>query len=45
MKWLGFPSKEGDKKDCYAVFERLVKKGDFPKNMTEFLEIMESGLE
>ena len=45
MKWLGFTSKEGDKKDCYAVFNRLVKKCDFPKKMIDFLVIMESGLE
>jgi toxin YhaV len=43
--WLGFPRKEGDKKDCYAVFEKLVQRGDSPKNMTEFLKILESGLE
>lgn len=35
--WLGFPRKEGDKKDCYAIFEKLVKKGEFPQTMTEFL--------
>jgi toxin YhaV len=35
--WLGFPRKAGDKKDCYAVFEKLVKRGDFPRNMTDFL--------
>jgi toxin YhaV len=43
--WLGFPRKAGDKKDCYAVFEKLVQRGDFPKNMTEFLKILEFGLE
>ncbi len=43
--WLGFPRKAGDKKDCYAVFEKLVQRGEFPKNMTDFLKILESGLE
>ena len=28
--WLGFPRKEGDKKDCYRVFAKMVKKGQFP---------------
>jgi toxin YhaV len=36
--WLGFPRKEGDKKDCYAVFEKLVRKGEFPQTMTELLK-------
>lgn len=40
--WLGFPRKEGDKKDCYTVFEKLVKRGDFPTNMQDFLQILES---
>ncbi|QUS61836.1 type II toxin-antitoxin system YhaV family toxin [Synechocystis sp. PCC 7339] len=35
--WLGFPRKQGDKKDCYAVFEKLVRQGEFPQTMTEFL--------
>jgi len=43
--WLGFPRKEGDKKDCYAVFEKLVQRGEFPKSMTEFLQVLESSLE
>lgn len=36
--WLGFPRKEGDKKDCYAVFEKLVKSGEFPKTMADFMK-------
>jgi toxin YhaV len=39
--WLGFPRKEGDKRDCYVVFEKLVKKGEFPKSMTDFMAIIE----
>ena len=29
--WLGFPCKEGDKKDCYQVFTKKVENGDFPE--------------
>lgn len=36
--WLGFPRKEGDKKDCYNVFAKLVKNGDFPENLETFLD-------
>jgi toxin YhaV len=39
--WLGFPRKEGDKKDCYLVFSKLVANGYFPENMSSFLEILE----
>ncbi|MFM9088271.1 MAG: type II toxin-antitoxin system YhaV family toxin [Cyanobium sp.] len=28
--WLGFPRKEGDRNDCYAVFSRLVRRGELP---------------
>ncbi len=28
--WLGFPRKEGDKKDCYQVFTKKVENGEFP---------------
>ena len=28
--WLGFPRKQGDRNDCYAVFQRMVSRGDFP---------------
>lgn len=30
--WLGFPRKEGDREDCYAVFSRMVRRGDFPED-------------
>lgn len=36
--WLGFPRKEGDKKDCYRLFSKLVERGEFPDDMTSFLE-------
>lgn len=39
--WLGFPRKEGDKKDCYAVFEKLVKRGEFPKTMADFIAVLD----
>ena len=26
--WLGFPRKDGDRNDCYAVFSRLVQRGE-----------------
>ncbi|HEY9824693.1 MAG TPA: type II toxin-antitoxin system YhaV family toxin [Stenomitos sp.] len=35
--WLGYPRKEGDKKDCYAAFSRLVARGDFPNTLDELL--------
>lgn len=28
--WLGFPRKEGDKKDCYRIFSKMVQQGQFP---------------
>jgi toxin YhaV len=35
--WLGFPRKEGDKKDCYQVFTKKVENGDFPENVDQFM--------
>jgi toxin YhaV len=34
--WLGFPRKEGDKKDCYFVFPKKVKNGEFTESIDEF---------
>jgi toxin YhaV len=28
--WLGFPRKEGDRRDCYQVFSRMVASGKLP---------------
>ena len=28
--WLGYPRKNGDRNDCYAVFTRLVQRGELP---------------
>ena len=33
--WLGFPRKEGDKKDCYRLFAKMVKNGRFPSNLED----------
>ena len=30
--WLGFPRKEGDRNDCYAVFQQMVRRGDLPQD-------------
>ena len=30
--WLGFPRKEGDRNDCYALFSRLVRRGELPED-------------
>ncbi|MFN8747752.1 MAG: type II toxin-antitoxin system YhaV family toxin [Pseudanabaena sp.] len=35
--WLGFPRKEGDKNDCYEVFSRMVRNGDFPNDLDQLL--------
>ena len=35
--WLGFPRKEGDKKDCYEVFTKRVENGDFPDKIEQFM--------
>jgi toxin YhaV len=36
--WLGFPRKEGDKKDCYRVFAKMVKKGQFPLSLKDIID-------
>ena len=28
--WLGFPRKEGDRRDCYQVFSSMVENGKLP---------------
>ena len=35
--WLGFPRKEGDKKDCYEVFTKRVENGDFLDKIEQFM--------
>lgn len=40
--WLGYPRKEGDKKDCYAVFTKMVFRGEIPQKTEDLrLEIEE----
>lgn len=36
--WLGYPRKEGDKKDCYAVFQKMVDRGEFPEKLDDLLD-------
>jgi toxin YhaV len=36
--WLGYPRKEGDKDDCYAVFEKMVTRGEFPESVDELIQ-------
>jgi toxin YhaV len=40
--WLGFPRKEGDKKDCYKVFTKKVKNGEFPESIDELKAELQS---
>lgn len=40
MLWLGFPRKEGDKKDCYEIFSKMVINGNFPEDMNSFLDLI-----
>ncbi|MBH8575126.1 type II toxin-antitoxin system YhaV family toxin [Nostocaceae cyanobacterium CENA369] len=35
--WLGYPRKEGDKKDCYQVFTKKVENGELPESIDELL--------
>lgn len=39
--WLGYPRREGDKKDCYAVFEKMVSNRLFPESMEELIAACE----
>ena len=36
--WLGYPRKEGDKRDCYRVFAKMVQKGQFPSSLEDIVE-------
>lgn len=33
--WLGFPRKDGDKKDCYQVFRKMLNRGKFPQSLAD----------
>lgn len=36
--WLGFPRRQGHKKDCYAVFSKMVSRGQFPETVNDLVE-------
>jgi toxin YhaV len=36
--WLGYPRRQGHKKDCYALFSKMVSRGQFPETVKELLE-------
>lgn len=38
--WLGYPRKAGDKKDCYAVFAKMVANNRFPDNFADIVQEM-----
>jgi toxin YhaV len=40
--WLGYARKEGDKNDCYRVFQKMVARGDFPESLDQLLLESES---
>jgi toxin YhaV len=40
--WLGFPRKAGDQKDCYRVFEKMLKNNQFSPTMEELLNLRNS---
>jgi toxin YhaV len=31
--WLGYPRKDGDRNDCYAVFSRLMQRSELPEDL------------
>jgi toxin YhaV len=33
--WLGFPRKDGDKKDCYRIFSKMLEQGKFPVSIED----------
>jgi toxin YhaV len=35
--WLGFPRKEGDRRDCYQVFSKMVANGKLPDSYESLL--------
>lgn len=35
--WLRYPHKEGDKNDCYQVFNKMVNRGEFPDRIEELI--------
>jgi toxin YhaV len=41
--WLGYPRKDGDRNDCYAVFSRLVQRGELPENWESLQRELDAG--
>ncbi len=41
--WLGFPRKDGDRNDCYAVFTRLVQRGELPDDWESLQRELDAG--
>jgi len=41
--WLGFPRKEGDRNDGYAVFSRLVQRGELPEDWENLQRELDAG--
>ena len=41
--WLGFPRKDGDRNDCYAVFTRLVQRGALPDDWESLQRELDAG--
>jgi len=41
--WLGFPRKDGDRNGCYAVFSRLVQRGELPEDWESLQRELEAG--
>jgi toxin YhaV len=39
--WLGYPRKQGDKRDCYAVFSQRVKRGQYPDSFDTLMDPLE----
>lgn len=41
--WLGYPRKDGDRNDCYAVFSRLVQRGELPEDWESLQRELHAG--
>ena len=39
--WLGFPRKEGDRRDCYQIFSRMVANGKLPDSYESLVAAFE----
>ncbi len=41
--WLGYPRKDGDRNDCYAVFSRMVQRGELPEDWESLQRELDGG--